>query len=112
MYNLLIVNEQFPDEFVESLNENFYTTLCGYGDAADLLKEKGFDVVIYDLEENFSSIELQLAQHQGALKKAAFIFVGYKHSKESLNVRCYFLEAFDLELFSRKVNLLLAMKTL
>lgn len=112
MQNLLIINEQFAADDIDHLAQSFDVTLSSYEEASEYIKANDYDLIIYNCKESFSSIALSLASFQSLLKRSPYIFVGYDHPKEDLNVRCYFMEKFTLELFEEKKNLLLAMKTL
>lgn len=112
MPSILIIDQKLIPEYESELSEKYELTHCNYSDAAELMMANVYDIIIYNSAQNFSAIELAMANFNSLLKKCVFIFINYQHPKNQINVRSYFMKDFSTQKFFEKENLLLAMKTL
>jgi hypothetical protein len=111
MYNLLIISDKIHEQVIQELKEASMNCFsCSCVEAPDIIKDGDFDIIIYSSEQNFNGIHLQLTEFNSILKRSPFVFIDYKHEKEKLPVRSYFMSELSSQKIIDKLELLISLK--
>lgn len=111
MYSILIICDQINEQVIQDLQEAAFTaSTCSCSEAPEIIKTGDFDIIVYNSDQNFNGIHLQLTEFNSILKRSPFVFVNYKFEKAKLPVRSYFLDELSASAIINKLDLLISLK--